>query len=82
MLVRFDHVAHLIVNANHCIATERVQSVTRSADCGTELVTKLVLATQLSPQGSQAEQSAAQQKNGRAAIRHSPSDDEREVLVR
>ena len=41
------------------------------------------LATQLSPQDGQAEQSEAQERNCRAAIRHaSPSDHEREVLVR
>jgi len=41
------------------------------------------LATQLAPQRSQAEQTETEQRNCGAAIRHpSPSDDEREVLVR
>ena len=45
--------------------------------------TKSLLATQLSPQGSQAEQTETEQRNCRAAIRHpSSSDDEREVLIR
>ena len=41
------------------------------------------LATQFAPQCSQAEQSATEQRNCRAAIGNaSPSDHEREVLVR
>jgi hypothetical protein len=44
---------------------------------------KPLLATQFAPQASQAEQTETEQRNCRAAIGHaSPSDDEREVLVR
>src|SRR5205814_10160708 len=47
-----------------------------------QLLTKSGLATQFAPQGSQAEQSATEQRNCRAAIGHaSPSDHEREVLA-
>ena len=43
---------------------------------------KAKLAAQFASEGSQAEQTETEQRNGSAAIRHTnPSDDEREVLV-
>jgi hypothetical protein len=49
----------------------------------TELVTKPTLTTQFAPQGGQSEESESEQRNCRPAIGHpSPSDYEREVLVR
>jgi hypothetical protein len=46
-------------------------------------LTKPALATQFAPQGNQAERSESEQRNCRAAIGNtSPSDYEREVLVR
>ena len=58
-------------------------SSTTQLTCRGRLVKKPGLATQFAPQASQAEQSAAEQRNSRAAIGNtSPSDDECEVLVR
>ena len=49
----------------------------------TLLLTKSLLATQLASEGSQAEQSATEQRNCRAAIGHpSRSNPQREPLVR
>jgi hypothetical protein len=57
--------------------------VIRARQRRTQLATKQVLATQFAPQRSQAEQTATEQRNCRAAIGNaSPSNDEREVLIR
>ena len=57
-----------------------LESVMRPGQRRTQLVTKQVLATQFAPQRSQAEQSAAEQRNCRAAIRDRRRDAHRPDL--
>jgi hypothetical protein len=76
----------LVVHADEKLtAFLELEAVTRAAPASNLAFTKSGLATQFAPQSSHAEQSAAEERNCRAAIRDRGTqrpDLEREVLVR
>jgi hypothetical protein len=79
-----DDGKRFVVCANEKLrAFLELEAAIRPPQRRTELVTKPTLTTQFAPQGGQSEESESEQRNCRPAIGHpSPSDYEREVLVR